>query len=254
VTAPGRSRKAITGASIGPSHERWLVSYADFMTLLFAFFVVLFASQRHNNQGLHKVAGSIRDGFTTMSAYAPPASATPVSLSPGQVKSAKTAPSADLDLPLLRKQLQDVLGDSIAKHEIVVDQTPEGLVISLRELGFFDSAQANLLPGAADKIKRTAQILAQHHLNIRVEGHSDDQPIRSALFHSNWELSSARAMTVLQLLIHEGGFDPSKVSMSAYGPYRSLASNATPEGRRQNRRVDLVVVAPTPSHVLQGSQ
>jgi chemotaxis protein MotB len=224
------------------------------MTLLFAFFVVLFASSRHNNQGLHKVAGSIRDGFTTMSAYAPATGTTSMSPSAAQAKSPKSPASADLDLPQLRKQLQDVLGDSIAKHEIVVDQTPEGLVISLRELGFFDSAQAQLLPGAADKIKRVAQILAQHHLNIRVEGHSDDQPIRSAAFHSNWELSSARAMTVLQLLINEGGFDPSKVSMSAYGPYKSLASNTTPEGRRQNRRVDLVVVAPTTSNALPSSQ
>jgi chemotaxis protein MotB len=228
-----------------PSHDRWLVSYADFMTLLFAFFVVLFASSRHSNQGLHKVAGSIHDGFTAMSAYAPATSVQPTGLPPpAQPKSAKPAGSADLDLPQLRKQLQDVLGDSIAKHEIVVDQTPEGLVISLRELGFFNSAQAQLLPGAADKIKRTAQILAQHHLDIRVEGHSDDQPINTAAFHSNWELSSARAMTVLQLLI-QGGFDPSKVSLSAFGPYKSLATNGTAEGRRQNRRVDLVVVAPS---------
>jgi chemotaxis protein MotB len=237
-------RGARAGAGPGPSHDRWLVSYADFMTLLFAFFVVLFASSRHNNQGLHKVAGSIRDGFTQMSAYAPATSTSTSLQAPAQLKSAKPSGSADLDLPQLRKQLQDVLGDSIAKHEIVVDQTPEGLVISLRELGFFDSAQAQLLPGAAEKIKRTAQILAQHGLNVRVEGHSDDQPIRSAAFHSNWELSSARAMTVLQLLIQEGGFDPSKVSLSAYGPYKSLVSNATPEGRRQNRRVDLVVIAP----------
>ncbi len=230
----------------GPSHDRWLVSYADFMTLLFAFFVVLFASSRHSNQGLHKVAGSIHDGFTSMSAYAPATSVNPRALPPpAQPKTAKPAGSADLDLPQLRKQLQDVLGDSIAKHEIVVDQTPEGLVISLRELGFFNSAQAQLLPGAADKIKRTAQILAQHHLNVRVEGHSDDQPINTPAFHSNWELSSARAMNVLQLLINDGGFDPSKVSLAAFGPYKSLASNATPEGRRQNRRVDLVVVAPS---------
>jgi chemotaxis protein MotB len=230
----------------GPSHERWLVSYADFMTLLFAFFVVLFAS-RHNNQGLHKVAGAIRDGFTTMSAYRPPAATVPnAAPPPAQPKTAKPSGSADLDLPVLRKQLQDVLGDSIAKHEIVVEQTPEGLVISLRELGFFNSGQAQLLPGAADKLKRTAQILTQHHLTVRIEGHTDNQPIRSALYRSNWELSSARAMTVLQLLINEGGFDPSKASMSAYGEYKSLASNDTPEGRRQNRRVDLVVVTPTP--------
>ncbi len=240
-TAARRARRV----EAGPSHDRWLVSYADFMTLLFAFFVVLFASSRHSNQGLHKVAGSIHDGFTSMSAYAPANSNNPAALLSAQPKTAKPSGSADLDLPQLRKQLQDVLGDSIARHEIVVDQTPEGLVISLRELGFFNSAHAQLLPGATDKIKRTAQILAQHHLNVRVEGHSDDQPINTAAFHSNWELSSARAMNVLQLLIHDGGFDPSKVSLSAFGPYKSLASNATPEGRRQNRRVDLVVVAPS---------
>ena len=218
------------------------------MTLLFAFFVVLFASSRHSNQGLHKVAGSIREGFSSMSAYGPGASTTPGVLAPppAQARGAKQPGSADLDLPELKKQLQDVLGDSIAKHEIVVDQRPDGLVISLRELGFFGSAQATLMPGAADKIKRTAQILQQHHLDVRVEGHSDDQPIQTAAFHSNWELSSARAMTVLQLLVHEGGFDPSRVSLSAYGPYKSLASNATPEGRRENRRVDLVVIAPIP--------
>ena len=240
-------RRRVSKAESAPSHDRWLVSYADFMTLLFAFFVVLFASSRHSNQGLHKVAGSIRDGFTSMSAYAPEAGHGTLP-PPAQAKSGKPAGSADLDLPELRKQLQDVLGDSIAKHEIVLEQRPDGLVISLRELGFFDSAQAHLLPGAADKIRRTAQVLAQHHLDVRVEGHSDDQPIRTAAFHSNWELSSARAMTVLQLLIHEGGFDPSHASLSAFGPYKSLASNATPEGRRQNRRVDLVVVtSPLPT-------
>ncbi len=232
-------------AAATPSHDRWLVSYSDFMTLLFAFFVVLFASARHNYPGLSKVAGAIREGFSSMSAYQPEEAAQPEPVEPAP--RAKPAGSADLDLPLLRKQLQDVLGDSIARHEIVVDQTPEGLVISLRELGFFNSAQAQLLPGAAEKIKRTAQVLAQHHLAVRIEGHSDDQPIRTALFHSNWELSSARAMTVLELLINDGGFDPSMVSLSAYGPYKALASNDTPEGRRQNRRVDMVVVAPSQS-------
>ena len=230
-----------------PSHDRWLVSYADFMTLLFALFVVLFASARHNYPGLSKVAGAIREGFSSMSAYQSEERAQPA---PAELmKKGKPTGSADLDVLQLRKQLQDVLGDSIARHEIVVDQTPEGLVISLRELGFFDSAQAQLLPGAAEKIKRTAQVLASHHLAVRVEGHSDDQPIRTALFHSNWELSSARAMTVLELLVHDGGFDPSMVSLSAYGPYKALASNDTPEGRRQNRRVDMVVVAASqPAH------
>jgi chemotaxis protein MotB len=106
----------------------------------------------------------------------------------------------------------------------------------LKELGFFNSGQAVLLPGAAGKIKRIANVLGGHGLEIRVEGHSDDQP-------SNWELSTARAMAVLLYLVNDAGFDPSKISASGYGQYRSVADNSTPEGRRMNRRVDLVVVA-----------
>ncbi len=220
------------------SHERWLVSYADFMTLLFAFFVVLFASSRHNGSSLHKVAGSIRNGFSQMSVTPEePMNSVPP---PGP----KPAAAPHVDLTRLRQQLQEVLGDSIARHEIVLEQTPDGLVISLRELGFFNSGQARVLPGAADKIKRAARVLVQHDVQIKVEGHSDDQPIHNSIFHSNWELSAARAMTVLALLVDQGGMDPGKVSLGAYGSYHALASNSTEEGRRINRRVDLVVVAP----------
>ncbi len=230
-----------------PSHDRWLVSYADFMTLLVAFFVVLFASSRHNLGSLQKVAGSIRSGFSSLSVDPPdPASHNEAYPSPAaqQKHTARLQASSDVDLPKLTKQLEDVLGDSIAKHEIVVEQRPDGLVISLRELGFFSSGQAQLLAGAADKIGRTAHVLQEHHLQVRVEGHSDDQPMHSEAFHSNWELSSARALTVLLLLVDTGGLNPASVSMGAYGPYRPLATNETAEGRKMNRRVDLVIVSP----------
>jgi chemotaxis protein MotB len=82
-------------------------------------------------------------------------------------------------------------------------------------------------------------------LNLRVEGHSDDQPIHTAQFRSNWELSTARALAVMSLLVDEGGFDPGKISVAGYGQYRPVANNTTPEGRKLNRRVDLVVVATT---------
>ena len=116
-------------------------------------------------------------------------------------------------------------------------------MISLKELGFFNSGQAVLLPGAAAKIERIAQVLTQHGLDLRVEGHSDNQPIHNAQFRSNWELSTARAMAVVQLLVDDAGFDPRKISVAGYGQYRPIADDATPEGRRMNRRVDLVVVA-----------
>jgi chemotaxis protein MotB len=134
------------------------------------------------------------------------------------------------------------MGKELQNHEIVIGSTPEGFVISLRELGFFDSGQADLLPGAGEKIVRIAKILSKPGLEIRVTGHSDDQPIHTAQFRSNWELSTARAMSVLRLLVDEGGLDPTKLSASGFGEYKPIADNFTPEGRKMNRRVDLVVV------------
>jgi chemotaxis protein MotB len=142
----------------------------------------------------------------------------------------------------LRRQLEAAIGKELANHEVVLQVTPEGFVISLKELGFFNSGQATLLPGASGKIERIAKVLSRPGLEIRVEGHSDDQPIHNDEFRSNWDLSTARAMNVLLLLVNDAGFDPRKISASGYGQYRPIADNATPEGRRMNRRVDLVVV------------
>jgi len=142
----------------------------------------------------------------------------------------------------LRRQLETAMGQELQNHEVVLQVTPEGFVISLKELGFFNSGQAELLPGASEKIERIAKVLSKPGLEIRVEGHSDNQPIHNDQFRSNWELSTARAMAVLRLLVDDAGFDPRKLSASGYGEYRPVADNATPEGRRMNRRVDLVVV------------
>ena len=142
----------------------------------------------------------------------------------------------------LRKELEAALGKELKNHEVVLQVTPEGFVISLKELGFFNSGQAALLPGAAEKLKKIAKVLSRPGLEIRVEGNSDDQPIHKDQFRSNWELSMARAMNVLLLMVNDAGFDPRKISASGFGQYRPIADNSTPEGRKMNRRVDLVVV------------
>jgi chemotaxis protein MotB len=121
--------------------------------------------------------------------------------------------------------------------------TPEGFVISLHELGFFDSGEAQLLPGAAEKIKRIAAVLMQYGLDMRVEGHSDDVPIHNAKFNSNWDLSTARAMAVAMMLLNESGVDPKRMSIAGYAEFHPAASNDTPEGRKANRRVDIVIVS-----------
>ena len=218
-------------------HERWLVSYADLMTLLFALFVVLFASSHHDQEALQKVSEAVKDGFQNLEAF--PSKS-------GHPADSPTPPATQhhggIDVVELQSKLHKALGKEIERQEIALKMTPEGFVISLHELGFFDSGQAKLLPGAAEKIKRIAGVLAEYGLDMRVEGHSDDVPIHNAQFASNWELSTGRASAVANMLI-DAHYEPSRLSIAGYGQYHPTASNDTPEGRRANRRVDIVIVS-----------
>jgi chemotaxis protein MotB len=236
--------------------ERWMVSYADFMTLLFALFVVLFASAYHDKKTVQRVSSAVKNGFQEMGTFVGSDSIQDASssnmtrlgstLSPNDLGGAKAgaAPSnAGIDMAELHRKLAKALGKEIERREVELRMTPEGFVISLHELGFFDSGQARLLPGATDKIKRIAGVLMQYGLDMRVEGHSDNVPIHNATFASNWELSTGRAMAVAMMLIDEAGFDPQRMSIAGYAQYHPTASNDTPEGRQANRRVDIVIVA-----------
>ena len=235
-----------TGMASLPSHDRWLLSYADFVTLLLAVFIVLFASLQHNHRSIRTVSTAIHSGFEALgvSSRLPHDNLSHnfgASRVPGQSQASDELPD---NAGELARQLEDVLGDAIRKHEIVVQPNADGLTIRLQELGFFDSGNAALLPEAIQELQRTAHVLERYNLEVRVEGHSDDQPIRTAAFHSNWELSTARAMNVLTVLVNQAAFPPDRVAVTGYGPYRPIADNATKEGRRKNRRVDLVILTP----------
>jgi chemotaxis protein MotB len=230
------------------SHERWVVSYADFMTLLFALFVVLFAASVHGKADLGRLAGAVHQGFggkATASISAgrqvgDPTGPVPAAAADSTSRSVPGQP--DPTLRQVRTELYGLLGQAIEHHEVSLTETPDGLVLSFQELGFFHSGEANLVPGQAAKMVAAGEILKRHNLVVRVEGHSDDQPIHNAIFASNWELSAARAMTVLLLLVDQTHYDPTRLSMAGYGPYRPVASNATFDGRQKNRRVDLVIL------------
>ncbi|MGD0647333.1 MAG: OmpA family protein [Acidobacteriaceae bacterium] len=238
------------------NQDRWMVSYADFITVLFAFFVVLFASAYQENHSIKKVSNAIHYGFVDLESFSSTAndagtvhsqvltsrSASTHSMEDTKAGTSDETAAVGIDIEELRRQLEAAIGRELKDGQVTMSVTPEGFVISLKDLGFFDSGQAVLRPGAADKIERIAKVLAQHGFYLRVEGHSDDQPIHTAQFDSNWELSTARAMAVLTLLINQSGLDPGRISLAGYGQYRPIADNATAEGRRMNRRVDLVVV------------
>jgi len=130
-----------------------------------------------------------------------------------------------------------------AQDKVSVTITQRGLVVSLKEAGFFDSGSATLKPSSYTLLNDVVESLASYSNGIRVEGHTDNLPISTAAFPSNWELSTARATSVVQYLVKQDDFDPANISAAGYGEYRPVAENGTQEGRQKNRRVDLVLLS-----------
>ncbi len=146
------------------------------------------------------------------------------------------------DLTELRKELEQALAPEISRGEVEVRSGHDGLVISLREAGFFDSGSAGVKVGSQQAFSRMAALLGERQYNLRIEGHTDNVRIHNTQFTSNWELSTARSTEMIRLLIMKYGFAPQRLSAGGYGEYHPIASNSTEAGRALNRRVDVVVV------------
>ena len=183
------------------SQERWLVSYADFITLLFAFFVVLYAFAKADQKKQLQVSAAIDSAFQSLSIV--PAfngnvsikarMQSPVSGAPGYLVSAGMV---QVDLERIRQDLQRRLSVQIAQSTVSIELDRDGLVISLREAGFFDSGSAIPGPETEATLRQIAESLEGTPYDVRVEGHTDIEPIHNAEFDSNWELSSARATRI----------------------------------------------------------
>jgi len=248
------------------NHERWLVSYADFITLLFAFFVVLYASAQVDERKVGKLALAIQVAFQELGVF--PASTTQIPLDTGEpmpfstvqaIENAKRstelgrispspngrpdAAAEEAALSTLQSELQQALQHELALHEVALHRETDGLVISLREFGFFDSGSATLKASAMPALDRIASILSVRICRLRIEGHTDNVPIRTTQMASNWELSTARSTELVRLLIQRYGFAPERLSAAGYAEFHPIASNDTPQGRAQNRRVDLVILS-----------
>jgi two-component system, OmpR family, copper resistance phosphate regulon response regulator CusR len=159
------------------------------------------------------------------------------------------APATDQarDLSELRKELEQALAPEIARGEVEVQGADQGLVISLREAGFFDSGSAGVKVASQQAFSRMATVLGERQYDLRIEGHTDNIRIHNNQFTSNWELSTARATEMIRMLITKYGFAPQRLSAGGYGEYHPIATNSTEAGRALNRRVDVVVVGKQPS-------
>jgi chemotaxis protein MotB len=231
MTPPARRRRRATHGGHS-SHERWLVSYADFITLLFAFFTTMYAISTVDAQKMSKMVTSMQTAFA----------------SSGRPFVENPEPAATDDVYTggvlsegLEEHLADVLRAELGGELVDVTTDRRGVVVSIREAGSFPTGSADLSSVARVVLERVASTMATARHAIRVEGHTDDVPIRSGRFSSNWELSTARATAVVDFLI-QSGLSPDRLSAAGYGEYRAREPNDSDSNRARNRRVDIVIL------------
>lgn len=231
------------------NHERWMVSYADFVTLLFAFFVVMFASSRQDHRKTQQAEVSIRTAFRTMGVF--PSAGKQTGLSSVVVPPADAVPSqGDLDsmamamqdLRDLEYRMHEALAPQIANGTVSISLGRGGLLISLSSAGFFQSGSAAPIASSLPALNKIGQAIATTPYDVRIEGHTDNLPIHNAEYSDNWELSTARATVLTRLFIEEDHIVPTRLSAAGYAQYHPVASNLTAAGRSRNRRVDIIVL------------
>lgn len=241
------------------NHERWLVSYADFITLLFAVFVTLYAMSQSDKKKTEEVMKSIQESFgMSQSAPAPkmnvipsqqmtivPAIKPQIAIAPGSrtARGQARTRAEEKDFRQIKSTIEAYLIKQSAQNKVTLTISRRGLIVSLKEAGFFNSGQAHIRPDAYELINTISEVMTQYNNPLRVEGHTDNVPISTGQFPSNWELSTARATNGLKYLLKHFDVDPQSISATGYAEFRPLASNDTSEGRAKNRRVDLVMLS-----------
>lgn len=221
------------------NHERWLVSYADFITLLFAFFTSMYAISSVNEGKFRVLSDSLSIAFNP-SLF----TSTRVMEGPRFVKEQRshneqsTSALSSNNYQKIQSALKKLESDK--RLALVVDE--QRITIRLTESSLFEGGTDKLLPEALPVLDEIAIVLKELPNSLRVEGHTDNIPVRTAQFPSNWDLSSARAIRILKYFFEQHGFDPSKLSAAGYGEFRPVETNDTPSGRSKNRRVDIMVM------------
>ncbi len=266
-----RRRRRRRPADEPERHDRWLVSYADFITLLFALFVVMYAVSSVNEGKYRVLADALAAAFEH-----PPRSLQPIQIGrlnrsrndslielpvpAGMPQEGYRATELDLDVPpvldqtgtgssgMQDPQLEQVegrlagsLGGVLDNELVQLRRNKRRLELEIKSSLLYRSGSARLKPGAIPLLEAVATIVKDYDNPIRIEGHTDDVPIHTPMFLSNWELSAARAASVVHLFT-DYGVDPARMAAVGYGAHRPIADNATEAGRAANRRVVIVLL------------
>lgn len=249
------------------NHDRWLVSYADFITLLFAFFVVMYAISSVNENKYRVLSGSLVNAFQrNVSEVKQPAATIPspvetdLELDPEPEEATDPAreradETPDLDeqeekekfirqkkMRVMANDIMHVLAPLVQDGRVSVTQSVQGIAIEINASVLFSPGHAQLAENSIQTLRAVAAVVQGHEHEIQIEGHTDNIPIHTLHFPSNWELSTARASSVVRLFIGNG-VNPQRLTAMGYGENRQVASNETPEGRARNRRVTIMIMS-----------
>ena len=248
----------------GGHDERWIVSYADFITLLFATFAALYAISVTDEEKAKAFEASVQEALNASwsdKVVFKPIQSNPVfsDTSPAGapqrtfivaeercIETAEDVEEKERKAYQITEELEEITEDEALAEDVTVEQRGEDVVISLLSAGLFSSAKADLQGEGAEMISTLASSLAEYKdIEVRIEGHTDDRPLLpGSRYRDNWELSSARATTVVNELVNKHGFDPEKLIVAGLGEHRPVADNETREGRAMNRRIDIVIQQP----------
>jgi chemotaxis protein MotB len=209
---------------------RWLLTYADMITLLLAFFVIMYAISKVDVKKYESLAVSLRGAFNT---------------SPGTLLPARggeqLVPRADLVFEIVAK-LKERLGEELRDGRIQIERGPDAVVLRFQDAVFFERGKAELRPGARPILDQVAGVVEGLPYPLEAEGHTDTLPIRSLQYPSNWELSVARATAVVRYLVESHGLSPLRLAARGLGEHKPLFPNDPTQGEARNRRVELRVV------------
>ncbi|SET19864.1 chemotaxis protein MotB [Nitrosomonas marina] len=249
-------KKFYSNEEVHENHERWLVSYADFITLLFAFFVVMYAVSSIN-EGKYKVlSGSLVNAFKNPVVKPEPIrqDQTPLLIQKElqqeslikiiEEKKFRRSKKQEV-MQSMAKDVLKVLASLVDNGKVRVTQSNLGITVEINASVLFSPGEAQLSDDSIDTLQAVAQVLKNHDHEIQVEGHTDNLPIHNAFFPSNWELSTARASSVIRLFIGSG-LDGQRLTAIGYGENRPVDTNDTIEGRMRNRRVAIMILSNEP--------
>lgn len=231
------------------NHERWLVSYADFITLLFAFFVVMFAVSQVDSNKVGRFAESVRTASRWQIFEEEAKGTLPVlgeeNGTRPELRSDSQKKGREINelYRTVRDRLERSLRDGISSGRVNVVEGPDGLIIRLRDSAYFPSGSAEIRGEFIKDLRAVADAIRDLSTPVRIEGHTDSKPIQNATYRSNWDLSAARAASVLAFFTEES-VSEQYMSIVGYADRRPVAPNTTDEGRRRNRRVDIVLLRP----------